>query len=767
MKKQVVKLLIIFSLILSILRTGSIGELFNNILKFFFGGATIILSLLTIFLLILSFINFEEDKRKIIRKHLISLSIFLTSFFLIVTLIKLSNLFDTDVLLTQTNFTLDNINDGIGIVQAFIVVLLHNLIGSVGVYVISISAILVSIYLSVDIEKIKVKIQEIRKDKEQDEDEFLYEEEKESFFNKIKKNLKKETPKKEVINSYEEKGEEETYLNFDKEINLNDDLDGLFELKTPITGNSKLNEKGYIIPDKEVIQEEVNLEFEEEVKDFDKAEIPIEEKNVKSVNTISNKNKKYTLPPLTLLNDISSNTAKYKELRKSAEDKIENLMDALDSFNIKAKVENIVVGATITRYELSIEKGQKVSRFKNLSDDLSMALAASSIRIEAPIPGKSLVGIEIPNDEKVMVGLKEVLKSKNNSKKDKIQVALGKNITGEDSFIDIAKTPHLLVAGATGSGKSVCINSIITSILLKAKPEEVKFLLVDPKKVELTPYEGIPHLIAPVVTDVEKATVALNKLVEEMEKRYELFTDTRTRNIEAYNNSVSKDQQMPLIVAIIDELADLMMVASNDVEISIARIAQKARAAGIHLILATQRPSTDVITGLIKANIPSRISFMVSSAIDSRTILSKNGAEKLLGHGDMLLSMGGSPNTERIQGGYLSDEEISNVVDYIRNQFSEEEIKDLYKEDFVKLESEQISTFASDEEDPLTEQALEIGINENRISASLLQRRLKIGYNRASRIIEDLEAQGKVSKPEGNKGRKILVEGLVDEEDFQ
>ncbi len=754
MKEIGFKILIIFLLIISIFQTGTIGEFSNNFIKFFLGDATFIFSIITLFLISISFLDYKQmENYKTLKRNLISISLIFISILLSSTLVKLSNLFDTNIILDQTNFSSINIEDGIGLIQSFLVVLLHNLFGSLGIIIVSILLILIALYLIIDIKSVfnnyKTNTKKIS-------------------FNKLKEKLKKEKEEENLFTNYkEEENDNKIEKNFStegKEESNRENVvynNGLFELKKPITGNSTIN---YSI--KKSVEKDIDIEDEIKVKPIIlEPKKPIKKYNSKDSIILSD-GMKYKLPPLDILNNIDTNKKKYDELKKIAEDKVEYLMDALDSFKIKAKVENIVVGATITKYELSIEKGQKVSRFKNLSDDLSMALAASSIRIEAPIPGKSLVGIEIPNDEKVMVGLKEVLKSPNNKKENKIEVALGKNITGEDSFIDIAKTPHLLVAGATGSGKSVCINSIITSILLKSSPEEVKFLLVDPKKVELTPYEGIPHLLAPVVTDVEKATVALNKLVDEMEKRYELFTLTKTRNIESYNNIVEKKDKLPFIVAIIDELADLMMVASNDVEISIARIAQKARAAGIHLILATQRPSTDVITGLIKANIPSRISFMVSSAIDSRTILSKNGAEKLLGHGDMLLSMGGSPNTQRIQGGYLSDEEISSVVSFIKEQFSKENINSYYKEDFINLESEKKSTFDSDDkEDPLTEKAIEIGINENRISASLLQRRLKIGYNRASRIIEDLENQGKVSKPEGNKGRKILVGGFDYEED--
>ncbi len=726
MKNLFLKITFSFIIIISIFKTGTVGSFINSVIKFFVGNATLTFSIIILLLLLISILNLNEFiSEKEIKNKFIGFLLIITSIFLINNFIKLSSLFDTNIILNQTNFTNVNLEDGIGLIQSLVIVLFHNLFGSLGVVVVSIILILIGLYLIIDIKSI-------------------FNNYKENSINFSLENIKEKFKKEE---DDEENEEDDIFTNYEEDEvvkeNPKEVKGDLFELEKPITGNSSTS----TIPTNSK-RKKINKKYT--AKD----------------SLVLNNGMEYKLPPLEILNNISTNNDKYKELKKKAENKVEYLIDSLESFKINAKVENIVVGATITRYELSIEKGQKVSKFKNLSDDLSMALAASSIRIEAPIPGKSLVGIEVPNDEKVMVGLKEVLESPKNKVENKIEVGLGKNIIGENTFIDIAKTPHLLVAGATGSGKSVCINSIIISILLKSSPEDVKFLLIDPKKVELTPYEGIPHLLAPVITDAEKATVALNKLVDEMEKRYELFTQTMTRNIESYNKIANDEDKLPLIVAIIDELADLMMVASNDVEVSIARIAQKARAAGIHLILATQRPSTDVITGLIKANIPSRISFMVSSAIDSRTILSKNGAEKLLGHGDMLLSMGGSSNTQRIQGGYLSDEEISSVVEFIRNQFSKGDIEDYYKEDFIKLESEKKSTFdAEDQEDPLTEEALKIGINDNRISASLLQRRLKIGYNRASRIIEDLENQGKISKPEGNKGRRILVGGFENEED--
>ncbi len=467
----------------------------------------------------------------------------------------------------------------------------------------------------------------------------------------------------------------------------------------------------------------------------------------------------YIVPPIELLSDGMKDMAALKRLEAHATENAKILEMTLDSFNLKAKIINVSIGPNITKYELQPEIGTKVNKFSNLSNDLAMALAATSIRIEAPIPGKAAVGIEIPNKEILSVSLKEVLLSENNDMDKKLQVALGKDITGESIFMEINKTPHMLVAGATGSGKSVSINSFILSILLKATPEEVKMIMIDPKKVELAPYNGIPHLLTPVVTEPKRAAVILKKMVLEMESRYELFSKTNTRNIEGFNAKLKKNnpdhfKELPYVVIIIDELADLMMVASNEVETSIARLAQMARAAGIHLVIATQRPSTDVITGLIKSNIPTRLSFSVSSSIDSRTILDQSGAEKLLGKGDMLLSANGSNNLNRIQGTFVSDEEIIEIVEFITEQ-------EYGKAEIEAEQAEFEATIAKADEDgdrdELFEEAVEIILAANSASTSLLQRRLRIGFNRASSIMEQMEEAGIVSANEGTKPRRILI----------
>ncbi len=414
-------------------------------------------------------------------------------------------------------------------------------------------------------------------------------------------------------------------------------------------------------------------------------------------------------------------------------------------------------GPSVTRFELQPNAGVKVSKIVNLADDIALNLAASGVRIEAPIPGKSAVGIEVPNKSLTPVYLREVIEGDDFQKfDDGLAFALGKDISGSCVVSDLSKTPHLLIAGATGSGKSVCINTLIISILYKYSPENVKLLMVDPKVVELSIYNGIPHLLIPVVTDPKKAAGALHWAVNEMTKRYSLFAENSVRNIEGYNNLYEQgkiENKLPYVVIIIDELADLMMVCPNDIEDYISRLAQMARAAGMHLVIATQRPSVDVITGIIKANIPSRISFAVSSSIDSRTILDMSGAEKLLGKGDMLFYPTGSPKPTRIQGAFISESEVEKVVSCIKDEQGEAE----YREEII----DQIDTAVnveSGDEDELLEEAIRICIQLGEVSTSLIQRKLRIGYNRAARIIEQLEAKGIISGRDGNKPRQVIID---------
>ena len=457
------------------------------------------------------------------------------------------------------------------------------------------------------------------------------------------------------------------------------------------------------------------------------------------------------------------------------------LEKTLRDFGIIGKVVEVNSGPAVTQYEMELQTGTKLSKLLSINKELSLALAKKDVRIEAPIPGKSTVGIEIPNESVSPVSLKEILEQiPQNKVNNKLLVALGKNIMGKPRFAEIDKTPHLLVAGSTGSGKSVCINCIIASILMRAKPDEVKLVLVDPKKVELSMYNGIPHLLMPVVTDAKKASVALQKMVDEMERRYDELEEKNVRNIASYNewiekeNAVRSDEdkmaKMPYIVVIVDELADLMVVAGKEVEDSILRITQKARAAGIHLIVATQRPSTDVITGVVKANIPSRLSFAVSSGIDSRTILDMTGAEKLIGKGDMLFLPMGESSPERIQGAYVSDEELENLVNY-----SIAQQKAQYDEKYMNLENAKDQGNAGGEvhspdeeyDDPLYDEIVEYVITTGKASASLLQRKFKLGYNRAARIVDLLEERGIIGPQNGSKPREVLVKMEQNDETMQ
>ncbi len=500
----------------------------------------------------------------------------------------------------------------------------------------------------------------------------------------------------------------------------------------------------------------------EEVKEEN---ITIEDKEESEIDKV------YYFPPTTLLNKpVRTNSNENNEAIKATAPLLE---DVLRQFEIESKVVAAHVGPTVTQYELEVKTGTKLARILAVNREIALALAAKEVRIQAPIPGRRTVGIEIPNKKSTMVTVREVLeRMPDKLKENKLAVTLGRDIMGNPQFCEINKTPHLLVAGSTGSGKSVCINSIIISILMRTRPDEVKLVLVDPKKVEFSMYNGVPHLLAPVVSDAKKANIALKKMVSEMERRYDLFEESGTKNIAGYNAYIDKKNEklpegeklnrLPFIVIIIDELADLMMVAAKEVQDSIMRITQMARAAGMHLIVATQRPSTNVITGVIKANIPSRISFAVSSGIDSRTILDMIGAEKLLGHGDMLYLPQGENTPIRIQGTFISDDEIKNVVNYTVKQQ-----KARYDETLTMSEEEMGATDGIKEvegqdydpgEDPLYNQVVEFVVQTKKASTSLVQRRFRIGYNRAANLIDKLEERGIVGPQNGSKPREVLVE---------
>lgn len=495
-----------------------------------------------------------------------------------------------------------------------------------------------------------------------------------------------------------------------------------------------------------VVNDVVNKEIEESI--TDKSDIV----------------RKYIFPDMELLK-INSKTKLKSGDKKDLLDNANKLETTLRSFGVEAKVLQVTKGPTVTRFELQPSPGVKVSKIVNLQDDIALGLAANGVRMEAPIPGKAAIGIEVPNEKQSPVFLREVLDSKEFSNTDKnLAFALGKDIAGKCIVGDLSKMPHMLIAGATGSGKSVCINSLIISLLYKYSPKEVRLLMVDPKVVELSVYNGIPHLLIPVVTDPKKAAGALNWAVNEMNKRYNLFKDLKVKNIESYNSLFEKgiiEEKLPYIVLIVDELADLMMACPNDVEDYICRLAQMARAAGMHLIIATQRPSVDVITGVIKANIPSRVSFAVSSGIDSRTILDQVGAEKLLGRGDMLYNPIGESKPLRVQGAFISEEEVENVVNFIKE--SDDEID--YKKEIIEHINNEGSTIEEREEDSgdeLINEAIKLVIEYQQASTSFLQRKLRVGFNRASRIIDELEERGIISEKDGSRPRHVLVE----KEDF-
>ena len=531
------------------------------------------------------------------------------------------------------------------------------------------------------------------------------------------------------------------------------------------------SETGEILDDEVLAHTPIQFEeAEPEIYDYDES---LSEKQHKEeqqdntdedveVNFTPKESLDYKLPTINLFApDKPKNQSKEKKIVR---ENIKILEETFASFGIRASVERAEIGPSVTKYEVKPAVGVRVNRISNLADDLALALAAKDVRIEAPIPGKSLVGIEVPNSEIATVTFRELWEQSKTDDKKLLEIPLGKAVNGSVRTFDLAKMPHLLVAGSTGSGKSVAVNGIIASILMKARPDEVKFMMVDPKMVELSVYNDIPHLLIPVVTNPRKASRALQKVVDEMENRYELFSKVGARNIAGYNAKVAeynasqpeyKQIPLPLIVVIVDELADLMMVASKEVEDAIIRLGQKARAAGIHMILATQRPSVDVISGLIKANVPSRIAFAVSSGTDSRTILDENGAEKLLGRGDMLFKPIDENHPVRLQGSSISDEDVERIVTFVKNQ-AEADYDDNFDPGEVS-ENDMDSGSESEQGDPLFEEAKALVIETQKASASMLQRRLSVGFNRATRLMEELEAAGVIGPAEGTKPRKVLL----------
>ena len=563
----------------------------------------------------------------------------------------------------------------------------------------------------------------------------------------VEEELHKETRRERKLREKEEAKRKALELDDQITINLNNDNISKADEK-PKKYNHDKDDLSYL-------GEEKLFKQEEEQKESKTKEV------LQLEHAVTVEDKDYKFPPITLLSQ--GDPKEIKGGKKAVTETASKLQKTLYSFGVSAKVENVSVGPAITRYELKPAEGVRVSKIANLADDIALNLAAESIRIEAPIPGKQAVGIEIPNTENEVVHLRDIIASDAfQGHKSKLAFALGKDVAGKEVVTDIAKMPHVLIAGATGSGKSVCINTLIASIIYKAKPSEVKLLMVDPKVVELSVYNGIPHLLIPVVTDPKKAAGALAWAVQEMINRYNLFAKKGVRDIKGYNEAVEKEGEtgkLPQIVIIIDELSDLMMASPKEVEDSICRLAQMARAAGMHLVIATQRPSVDVITGVIKANIPSRISFAVSSQVDSRTILDMVGAEKLLGKGDMLFYPSGAPKPTRIQGAFVSDKEVEKLVEFLKSQgevtYSDEILEQIENSDKTDKELEEESDDQTS--DPLLMEAIETVVETQQASTSFIQRRFKVGYARAGRIIDQMEERGIISGYQGSKPREVLM----------
>ena len=683
--------------IFSILQMGVIGRFFDSLFKYLFGNFSYIIYLMLIAAPIYYIMNKKLNSPIIVASCLLFID-----FLFQLILIGSKNL---DYISFASIYNNNVVNYGGGLIAYYPVKLLIYLLSYYGSLLVIISAIITLIFLYLNKNH-------------------------RAFVLKIKYHITNAFDK----NVYEDDSEENIY---NKEFEIFENEENSNEQRY-----NDIKEKDLIVDIRDY-KEEAN-------------EVIEEQKNRKKVTKFDNSQDtsydNYKLPPITLLN----NPIKKQTITKSdIVEKSKILQSTFNNFGIEVKIVKAIVGPSITQFQILPTPGTKVSKIVNLSNDIALNLAAKDVRIEAPIPGKSLIGIEIPNKVNELVSMKEVfVNDKDNSP---LSVALGKDVAGEAIFTRIDKTPHLLIAGSTGSGKSVCVNTIITSILLKNKPNKVKLIMIDPKMVELSIYDGIPHLLTSVVTDPLKASDVLHKVVLEMENRYREFARARVRNIEGFNKIAAQDpdyKELPYIVVIIDELADLMMVSSKEVEESIARIAQKARAAGIHMIIATQRPSVDVITGVIKTNIPSRIAFAVSSSVDSRTILDKSGAETLLGKGDMLYLSADSSKPLRIQGAFLSDEEVEKVVDFVKSQSEAQ-----YDPNMTPSEvSSQSGDFSTEEVDPLYKEVLLFIAKTQKASASLLQRRFKIGYNRAARIIDMLEEDGYIGPVDGSKPRKVFLE---------
>ena len=672
---------------------------------------------------------------------------------------------------TEQAYYLGERDIGGGVIGTVLAIPLINFLGTLGTIVLSIGiAIIIFIFMfSIKPTEIIYHIVDYFVDRREEKKAVREEERKQNRKVSVAKPIEEIRPKRETLRERRSREKEEARrhaMEID-ENQLSINLSGLEEeIKTPKLkkynhGKDDLNALGM-----EQVQEPVASP--NELGNLFKQEVEIKEEKVKEVlnlehtMTVEEEAENYEFPPIEMLSEGSK--VALKGGKRAVTDTASKLQKTLYSFGVSAKVENVSVGPAITRYELRPAEGVRVSKIANLADDIALNLAAETIRIEAPIPGKHAVGIEVPNAENEVVHLRDIIDSSEfESHKSKLAFALGKDVAGQAVVADIAKMPHVMIAGATGSGKSVCINTLISSIIYKAKPSEVKLVMVDPKVVELSVYNEIPHLLIPVVTDPRKAAGALAWAVQEMENRYATFAQKGVRDLKGYNEAVEKADgigKLPHIVIIIDELADLMMVAKKDVEDAICRLAQKARAAGMHLVIATQRPSVDVITGLIKANIPSRIAFAVSSQVDSRTILDMVGAEKLLGKGDMLFYPAGAPKPTRIQGAFISDGEVEKIVNFLKANGQANYNPDIIEsiENANKTDREMAEQAEEDDDtDPFLMDAIDVVVETGQASTSFIQRRFKVGYARAGRIIDQMEERGVISGYQGSKPREVLM----------
>ncbi len=766
--------LFLISILLAILiytQSGYIGEHLSPMLGGIMGSIKYIIPIGTFFIAIYMTL---EDKDYLISK-LVQYGIFLICIATMLSVFQFSNgniSYNSDFqVAVQKGYELGTTNNGGGAIGTAFASVLIGLLGEVGTVILCVGVAAILLIFMFGIKPAELIADFVENKREEKEERRAEREETRVSRAKTKAEEiepeRKETKRERRLREKEEQRREAEELAEQLTINLNDGTEEKEKdkkLKKYDHKNDDLipfNINGRVKNSEEKAKSNPN---EIEANLF-KAEQETKEEKVKQVlqleHTLTVEDEHYEFPPIQLL--AEGDKKGIKGGKKAVADTATRLQKTLYSFGVSAKVENVSVGPAITRYELKPAEGVRVSKIANLADDIALSLAAETIRIEAPIPGKQAVGIEVPNKENEIVPLRDIIDCEAfKNHKSKLAFALGKDVAGNEVVTDIAKMPHVLIAGATGSGKSVCINTLIASIIYKAKPSEVKLVMVDPKVVELSVYNGIPHLLIPVVTDPKKAAGALAWAVQEMVNRYSLFASKNVRDIKGYNAALESEgegQKLPQIVIIIDELSDLMMVSPKEVEDSICRLAQMARAAGMHLVIATQRPSVDVITGIIKANIPSRIAFSVSSQVDSRTILDMSGAEKLLGKGDMLFYPAGAPKPTRVQGAFVSDKEVEKIVDFVKNNgeatYNDDIIKQI--ENANSTDKEMDSNDEDDDTDELLMDAIDVVVETGQASTSFIQRRFKVGYARAGRIIDQMEERGIISGFQGSKPREVLM----------